>query len=157
MSALSTEEQLARKRPRDRRSQHAMRDRAELDHPQLARTVSQLTKILATERNETVELKEKLQLVEDERDHLRSETASLQLQILRVLPRVLFTLAESSSLGGAVDGGSPLSTSSSSSFRLGRVRMCGNEVANRAVMSAVQKVHSCYRQKIFEEEEDKQT
>lgn len=82
LSSLSAEEQLARKRARDRKSQRAMRDRANWTIHSLQEQVTQLTEMLATERNETIELKKKLQVVEGERDHLRSETASLQLQIL---------------------------------------------------------------------------
>jgi hypothetical protein len=61
----------------------------------LQEQVTQLTEILATERNETIELKKKLQIVEDEGDHLRSETASLQLQILAKTswPRVQMPLS----------------------------------------------------------------
>lgn len=82
LSALSAEEQLGRKRARDRKSQRAMRDRANWTIHSLQEQVTQLTEFLTTERNETIELRKKLHVVEGERDHLRSETASLQLQIL---------------------------------------------------------------------------
>ena len=82
LSALPPEEQLARKRARDRKSQRAMRDRANWTIHTLQEQVTQLTQVLATERSDAVELTERLRVVEDERDQLRSETASLQLQIL---------------------------------------------------------------------------
>jgi hypothetical protein len=86
LSALSPEEQLARKRARDRKSQRAMRDRANWTIRTLQEQVAQLTQILATERSDAAELKEGLQIVENERDHLRSETASLQIFARDQLP-----------------------------------------------------------------------
>jgi hypothetical protein len=65
LSALSPEEQLARKRARDRKSQRAMRDRANWTIRTLREQVAQLTQILATERSDAAELKERLQIVEN--------------------------------------------------------------------------------------------
>jgi hypothetical protein len=81
-SALSAEEQLVRKRLRDRKSQRTMRDRANWTIYSSQDQVTQPTEILVTERNETIELEKKPQIVECERDHLRPEIALLQLQIL---------------------------------------------------------------------------
>jgi hypothetical protein len=70
LSTLSAEEQLARNRARDQKSQRAVRDRANWTIHGLQEQVTQLTEMLATERNETIEPKKKLQIVECERDHL---------------------------------------------------------------------------------------
>jgi hypothetical protein len=66
----------------ERKSQRTMRDRANWTIHSSQDQVTQPTEILATERNETIELEKKLQIVECERDHLRPEIALLQLQIL---------------------------------------------------------------------------
>ena len=80
-STLSAEE-LEKKRARDRKSQRAMRDRANWTIYSLQEQVTQLTQTLAIERNEIAELRRAIHLVGAESDRLRSENASLRLQML---------------------------------------------------------------------------
>ncbi|KAF2426612.1 hypothetical protein EJ08DRAFT_671828 [Tothia fuscella] len=78
-----SEEELARKRARDRKAQQAMRDRNKYIIQALTQQVSDLKQALEHESQHSAELAFKMQSLEDENDSLHVQVAALRLRLLR--------------------------------------------------------------------------
>ncbi|KAH7119867.1 hypothetical protein B0J11DRAFT_71648 [Dendryphion nanum] len=76
------DENLLRKRARDRKSQKAMRERTKWNMQCLTEQVSQLTQALEISTREKNEIYNRFLSVSEENDHLRVQKAALQLRLL---------------------------------------------------------------------------
>ncbi|KIW02235.1 uncharacterized protein PV09_06388 [Verruconis gallopava] len=73
---------LERKRARDRKSQQAMRDRAKWTLQNLTEQVHVLTKALKEQTEHANQVKQRMQYLESENEHLRVQNAALRLSLL---------------------------------------------------------------------------
>lgn len=80
-----SDEEMQRKRARDRRSQKAMRDRAKWTVDSLTEQVRSLTEALEGETHRAAQLDFRVQNLQQENSQLRTEVAALQLQAMEAM------------------------------------------------------------------------